>query len=363
VLVAGGADGNAVGVRSAECYDPMTRVWSTVAPMSAGRYRHTATLLPNGNVLVAGGTDGVGHLTGVELYDPVSATWVEAGALTGPVAYHAATLLADGRALFTGGSNTPTTVSDAVQSYDEGRGAKPAWTPWLEGLFVTASTRGDLQATGKLFTGISEGSGGGTQSSTADHPVLTLRRLDNEAMAFAAATAWTSATASFTLPSWLPQGQYLAWVATAGVLSNGRFLVPDMCNTPIRCGSDCRPCSLTGTRSVRCAGGAEPAASACTVACLPGFANLDKDRSNGCEPVSQPPDAAIQSPDGAASNHDAEPPVLDASSDRPSFADVATTRLARRGGCSCSLHSDRPGSGFGFALLALLALLHRRLWR
>jgi len=57
VLVAGGLITNRPAVRtsSAELYDPASGAWTATAPMSVARVNHTATLLPNGRVLVAGG--------------------------------------------------------------------------------------------------------------------------------------------------------------------------------------------------------------------------------------------------------------------------------------------------------------------
>src|SRR5438105_4480950 len=69
VLVAGG--NNTIGhVAGAELYDPSTGTWALTGSMAAARYLHTATLLPNGKVLVAGGLGDFGLLASAELYDP-----------------------------------------------------------------------------------------------------------------------------------------------------------------------------------------------------------------------------------------------------------------------------------------------------
>jgi hypothetical protein len=55
---------------SAELYDPATNTWSAAGSLAIARYVHTATLLPSGKVLVAGGSDGTVALASAELYLP-----------------------------------------------------------------------------------------------------------------------------------------------------------------------------------------------------------------------------------------------------------------------------------------------------
>ena len=73
LLVAGGLGHNLLPLASAELYGPATGPWTATGSMARARYGHTATLLPNGKVLVAGGThrgsDGFPSLTSAELYD------------------------------------------------------------------------------------------------------------------------------------------------------------------------------------------------------------------------------------------------------------------------------------------------------
>lgn len=75
VLVAGGC-----ATACAELFDPATSTWSAAGTMSAARYMNMAALLPNGKVLVAGGSDPVTFalLASAELYDPVANTWAPA---------------------------------------------------------------------------------------------------------------------------------------------------------------------------------------------------------------------------------------------------------------------------------------------
>src|SRR5215467_5138658 len=73
--------------------------------LGTARVSHTATLLPNGKVLAAGGANGVVSLASAELYDPVSATWSATANLDTARSSHTATLLANGKVLVAGGIN------------------------------------------------------------------------------------------------------------------------------------------------------------------------------------------------------------------------------------------------------------------
>src|SRR5436190_16718333 len=69
------------------------------------RDSHTATLLPNGKVLVAAGYNG-GSLASAELYDPASGIWTATGSLASARYAHTATLLQNGKVLVAGGYDT-----------------------------------------------------------------------------------------------------------------------------------------------------------------------------------------------------------------------------------------------------------------
>jgi N-acetylneuraminic acid mutarotase len=107
VLVSGGEtfDGSDTYFANADLYDPVSGTWTATASLATARSLHSATLLPNGKVLVAGGS-GAGNLplASVELYDPASGTWTPASSLPAPRTAHSATLLPNGKVLVAGGT-------------------------------------------------------------------------------------------------------------------------------------------------------------------------------------------------------------------------------------------------------------------
>jgi len=124
VLVAG----NGGGYSSAELYNPANGTWTNTGSLNAGRGSPTATLLPNGKVLVSGGFDGVGYfivpLASAELYDPASRTWSLAGTMTAARAFHSATLLPNGKVLVVGGQGSGNSLLSSAELYD------PASNTW-----------------------------------------------------------------------------------------------------------------------------------------------------------------------------------------------------------------------------------------
>lgn len=77
--------------------------WSSAASMAFARVGHTATLLPNGQVLVTGGLGSAGFLASAELYDPSTTTWLPTGSMGTARRGHTATLLPSGSVLVAGG--------------------------------------------------------------------------------------------------------------------------------------------------------------------------------------------------------------------------------------------------------------------
>ena len=138
VLVAGGSTG-AGAVKGAELYDPASNAWTSAASMNTARVFHTATLLSDGRVLVAGGQgedyDGLASegLTSAELYDPASNSWSLAGTMRGGRWDHTATLLPNGKVLVVGGRNEAivggTQELKSDQLYTPGPGEAPKNPP------------------------------------------------------------------------------------------------------------------------------------------------------------------------------------------------------------------------------------------
>lgn len=130
VLISGGQadllNGARLPIGSAELYDPITGTWSGTGSLAAPRSNHTATLLPNGSVLVVGGTAGNGQtaLGSAEIYDPATSLWSATGSLNTSRWGHTATLLVDGRVLVTGGDSNDSATASA-EIYDPASGQ---WT-------------------------------------------------------------------------------------------------------------------------------------------------------------------------------------------------------------------------------------------
>jgi hypothetical protein len=115
VLIAGGdiGDGDG-GSAAAELYDALAGNFSATAGMTAGREQHTATLLPDGTVLFAGGHNN--SAATVEIYDPVKRTFSTTADMPAGRELHTATLLNDGRVLITGGDDERYWVQETILS-------------------------------------------------------------------------------------------------------------------------------------------------------------------------------------------------------------------------------------------------------
>jgi hypothetical protein len=125
VLAIGGS-----GLTSCELYNPATGTWSNAASTNTARSLNTATLLPDGKVLVAGGANGKYPIFSAELYDPAANTWTLTGNMASGRYGHTASLLTDGTVVVAGGVG---------QSISCGRGCT-GYIPFAKAEIYTEST-------------------------------------------------------------------------------------------------------------------------------------------------------------------------------------------------------------------------------
>ena len=117
VLIAGGLVGEENGSKSTELFDPATNTFTPAENMKIARAGHTATLLPNGQVLIAGGYNG-DYLDSAELYDPATGKITPAGKMITARSGQVATLLKNGKVLLIGGVGTGWTFLADAELYN-----------------------------------------------------------------------------------------------------------------------------------------------------------------------------------------------------------------------------------------------------
>ena len=166
VLIAGGMRRNQDFYRSAELYDPATGKFQPTGEMSMARVGQAAVLLRSGKVLIAGGWIGHGCTDSAELYDPATGKFTVIGKMTAKRGRPSAALLANGDVLLAGGADrgdTPggiasaevfhsaTSTFEPVGSMHSGRISHTA-TLLNDGRVLVAGGRGDsLTATAELY--------------------------------------------------------------------------------------------------------------------------------------------------------------------------------------------------------------------
>lgn len=156
VLVAGGMSA------SAELYDPAAGTFSNTGGMSVGRDSHTATLLSNGKTLIVGGQNVSGPLSSAEEYDPAKAGFVVKANMAAARTEHTATLLGNGKVLIVGGSDGFSALASA-ELYDPSAGTFSATGSMLEKRVRHTAT---LLPNGNVL--VAGGSNGNSSLATAE---------------------------------------------------------------------------------------------------------------------------------------------------------------------------------------------------
>ena len=235
IMVIGGyKDGTYL--KECEIYNPITEIWLSTAStpavgsMNVKRAKHTATTLPNGHVLVYGGVNETGSLYSAEVYNPVTNVWTSVTAA--PDARHRrhshrATMLNSGLILVTGGANEsgplsptdysdPTTGTSLLFNYDVGAyigatGVKPGeWTLTSNDMSFDKATHAPGGRIGHTATLLPNGNVLIAGGSANNMPVVTTPELfDTFGSSF-----------SYTVAPTIPRGQG----HTSTVLPNGYVL-------------------------------------------------------------------------------------------------------------------------------------------
>jgi hypothetical protein len=158
LIVGGNAD------KSAELYDPATGMFSLTGSMVEGQPGATATLLRDGRVLITGGTDGTldeNPVASAELYDPKTGTFSLTGSMTTARSGQTATLLSDGHVLIAGEDRSSTAIPSA-ELYDPGTGT---FSPTGSPVKLRGGSTATLLSNGRVL--IAGGTGSGAYSDTA----------------------------------------------------------------------------------------------------------------------------------------------------------------------------------------------------
>lgn len=212
VLIAGGYGGQSQALASAEIFDPSTQRFSSTASMIVARALHSATLLcdlsaascGNRKVLIAGGLGDAGTLSSAELFDPSGGMFKSTGGMSTARASHTATRLQNGDVLITGGNlDGPGTPIAVTEVFNPSHG-----TFRISGKLITPRTyhTATLLTNGKVL--ITGGLDGSNQDSTAG--------------ALATAELYDASTGAFTATGRMISARVYH---TATLLADGKVLI------------------------------------------------------------------------------------------------------------------------------------------
>jgi len=223
VLVAAGWP----GLKQCEIFDSTAQTWTPTAPLAYGRYGHTSTVLRSGNLLLAGGIGAPMH---AEIYDPSVGKWRAAKTLITSRSLHTATTLLDGRVLMIGGFASG--FVSASESFDE-TGAAESWKPSITVINGSSDSPLTVQAGTTLLLSCSSG----TLISGEPARVVRLVRLGTSSGIGTTSegtgpswnlspVAWTGPTISVNLPppSETPEGLYILFIVREGIPGPARVL-------------------------------------------------------------------------------------------------------------------------------------------
>jgi hypothetical protein len=201
VLIAGGfrEEGTSeIAIASAEIFDPSTNIFTNTGDMNEPRDGHTATLLPNGQVLIAGGWNQSGRTSTAELYDPQTGKFEYTGSMMAPRQGLTATLLKNGEVLIAGGDSARNTPQLTAELYD----------PTTETFTPTGSlNNGRMAHTSTLLN---------------DETVLVIGGTSGNDRILASAEIYDPSTGKFTLTD---DANIVRYKHTAVLLQDGNVLV------------------------------------------------------------------------------------------------------------------------------------------
>jgi hypothetical protein len=241
VLLVGGRTSGGAYLASAELYNPTTGMFTPTGSMAVPRADHTATLLPNGQVLVVGGyraaSSGLSFegnsLAGAELYDPTTGVWARTAAMAVPRDSHTATLLPTGKVLVVGGEtkhiSTATGFTDRFDSLASAQLYDPTTGRWTTAASLATDRTSHVAAL--LDDGRVLVAGGRTIHYTIDSSTLAGgdHALAGAELYDPVRNAWTATSAMLTSRGGLQGSLVAGHLATATPLSTGQVLVLGGC--------------------------------------------------------------------------------------------------------------------------------------